>query len=164
MRAKLLRLAAAEKVDAAHVHRLHADDVAAYAGEPDETLRACLRALARGAAMDSGTVPVEYTQRASCEGCGPVWLWPTCPPVVQACPWCFRRKAGKAFPSPHILCGDCRHYLPDPLNPAAGVGACGIGKGPANWPMKRHRCPDMRPILTREPDLSATTPGGVSLP
>lgn len=68
----------------------------------DDELRAYVLGLHRSATMDAGTVPREYTQAAKCEGCGPVWLWATCPPVVKACPWCFRRRAGKAIPRPSL--------------------------------------------------------------
>lgn len=144
LRAHLLSLAEAEGYAAAIVHRLHADDVAACVGLPDETLRAYLRALDRGTVMDRGIAPAGYTQAAHCEGCGPVWLWEGAPARLLACPWCFRRKAGKPLPRPLVTCGSCRHYLPDPANPAAGVGGCALGPGRALWPMKRHRCGDHR--------------------
>ena len=145
MRGHLLNLADAEGVDAAHVHRLHADDLAACEGLDDATLRGYLRALETAARMDAGLVPVEYSHAVQCDGCGPVWLWPDCPDKVKACPWCFRRKAGKRIPRPPVQCGDCRHYAADPLNPEAGVGTCGLGKD-ARWPMQPHTCGDMRPL------------------
>jgi hypothetical protein len=144
LRAHLLNLAESEGVDAAHVHRLHADDVAACAGESDDTLRAYLRGLAEQHGMDAGIVPPGWTTAAHCEGCGPVWLWPDAA-RVRACPWCFRRNAGKRIPRPAVQCGDCVHYLPDPLNPGAGMGGCALGPGRAYWPMRRHTCGDMRP-------------------
>ena len=143
IRAHLLHLAESEGVEPAHVHRLHADDVAACAGESDNTLRAYLRALERDAGMDAGRVPLDWTTAAHCEGCGPVWLWPDAA-RVRACPWCFRRKAGKRIPRPPVQCGDCIHYLPDPLNPGAGMGGCALGAGRADWPMRGHPCADMR--------------------
>ena len=146
IRARLLHLAEVEGVDPAHVHRLHADDVAACAGESDETLRAYLRVLEREAGMDAGRVPLDWTATVHCEGCGPVWLWEGCAARVRACPWCFRRKAGKRIPRPLVQCGDCVHYLPDPLNPEAGMGGCALGAGRAYWPMRRHPCADMRVI------------------
>ena len=142
-RAHLLALAESEGVDAAHVHRLHADDVAACAGESDNTLRAYLRGLEREAGMDAGRVPPEWTTAAHCEGCGPVWLWPDAA-RVRACPWCFRRKAGKAIPRPQVQCRDCRHFLPNAMNPAAGGGDCAAGRA-GHWPMQWHRCDAMRP-------------------
>lgn len=50
--------------------------------------------------MDAGEVPDGYTKPCHCAGCGPVLLWPGCPDRVRACPWCFRRKAGKTIPRP----------------------------------------------------------------
>ena len=143
-RAHLLHLAESEGVELAHVHRLHADDVTACAGESDNTLRAYLRGLERKAGMDAGRVPLEWTTTAHCEGCGPVWLWPDAA-RVRACPWCFRRKAGKGIPRPPVQCGDCVQYVPDPLNPEAGMGGCRLGDGRARWPLQAHRCGDMRP-------------------
>lgn len=145
MRVHLLTLAESEGVDPAHVHRLHADDVAACAGESDETLRTYLRGLERGAGMDAGRVPLGWATAAHCEGCGPVWLWPNAA-RVRACPWCFRRKAGKSIARPPVQCGECVHYLPDPLNPEAGMGGCALGAGRGRWPMMRHQCADMRVI------------------
>lgn len=149
IRAHLLALADADDIAAAVIHRLRAGDVAACPGLPDETLLAYLRALERGTVMDTGIAPEGYTQAAHCQGCGPVWLWQGAPARVLACPWCFRRNAGRALPRPPVKCGDCRHYSPDPLNPLAGIGRCGLGAGRALWPMKPHRCPDMRPPQIR---------------
>ena len=59
-----------------------------------------LHVLEKGEAMDRGEVPKAYTQPVTCSGCGPVWLWPGAPARLIACPWCFRRKAGKRFPQP----------------------------------------------------------------
>lgn len=102
LRTHLLTLAADERLPACLVHTLADADVAACAGLPDDTLRAYLRVLERGRAMDRGMVPSAWGEpvACTCEGCGPVLLWPGCPPAVKACPWCFRRKAGKAIPRP----------------------------------------------------------------
>lgn len=100
MRVQLLILAEAEGIDAAFVHPLQADDVAACAGESHGTLRAYLRGLEREAEMDAGRLPLGWTAIVKCDGCGPVWLWEGCPARVIACPWCFRRKAGKTVPRP----------------------------------------------------------------
>lgn len=147
--AHLLALAERDGYAPAIVHRLHADDVAACVGLDDDVLRAYLHALDRGAGMDAGIVPPDYTQAAHCDGCGPVWLWPGTLARVLACPWCFRRKAGKAIPRPPVTCGACRHYAPDPLNPPAGVGSCGLGTARALWPMKSHYCADHSPSGNR---------------
>jgi hypothetical protein len=138
IRSHLLAFADGEGVDAAYVQRLHADDVAACVGESDETQRTYLRVLERGARMDAGMVPFDWTATANCAGCGPVW-WHKAERLT-ACPWCFKRKAGKVIPRPIVRCGDCRHYSPDPLNHLAGVGGCELGAGRARWPMANHRC------------------------
>lgn len=143
MRARLPTLAEAEGVDAAHVHRLHADDVAACSGLDDEELRRYLRRLERVAGMNAGIVPAGWDAVAHCAGCGPVHLWE--PLRVIACPWCFRRKAGNRIPRPLVQCGGCVHYVPNPLNPEAGMGSCAQGVDRAYWPMRRHSCADLLP-------------------
>lgn len=52
--------------------------------------------------MDKGLPPLAWGEAVArtCTGCGPVLLWPECPPVVTACPWCFRRKVGKPVARP----------------------------------------------------------------
>lgn len=145
LRARLLTLAEREGHAPAIVHRLHAEDGTACVDLSDNELRAYLRALDRGAVMDAGKVPDGYTQPAHCGGCGPVWLWEGVPSRVVACPWCFRRKAGKSLPRPQVTCRDCIHYLPDPLNPQAGKSGCALGAARAYWPMRTHRCGEHEP-------------------
>ena len=142
LRAHLLTLAADAELPPDLVHGLDDADVAACAGLPDDTLHAYLRVRERGRGMDAGIRPAEYTHAALCDGCGPIW-WHA-PELLTACPWCFRRKAGKAIPRPHVTCGDCRQYVADTVNPAAGMGGCALGAGRAYWPMKPHRCADWR--------------------
>jgi len=149
-RAHLLALAADELLPAGLVHRLSADDVAACAGESDETLRAYLRALERSAMLAAGQCPPEFTSPALCYGCGPVWLWPGSPSRVLACPWCRVRPKLRTLPRPPVACGECRHYVPDTVNPPAGCGACGLGlpyrRGErGRWPMATRHCPEFRP-------------------
>lgn len=52
--------------------------------------------------MDKGLTPMEWGEPVArtCEACGPVLLWATCPATVKACPWCFRRVAGKPIARP----------------------------------------------------------------
>jgi len=143
-RARLLALAEDEEVDAAHVHRLHADDVKACAAYPDRDLRRYLHGLVRDAGMDAGIVPPDFTATAHCDGCGPIHWFRV--EHLRACPWCFRRKAGKSIPRPLVTCEGCASFVPDTVNPEAGMGACRLGPGRAHWPMQSHRCPDMRRI------------------
>jgi hypothetical protein len=100
LRAHLFSTAADAGLPAAIVQNLHADDVDACAGLPMATLRDYLRAQEFGRMMDRGIPPPGYTKAVACSGCGPVLLWPTSPDRVIACPWCFRRKAGKTIPRP----------------------------------------------------------------
>lgn len=103
MRGELQRLARLEGIDLTHVHRLDDADILAIPDDYTErNLRAYLRALVASAAMDAGLIPQGWrgAQAAICDGCGPVLLWPGAPDRLKACPWCFRRKAGKAIPRP----------------------------------------------------------------
>lgn len=103
IRAHLLELAEDECLPAALVHGLDGADLRAIPADYTErNLRAYLRALDARLSMDAGMVPAEWGTPVArvCEGCGPVLLWSDCPPVVKACPWCFRRKAGKPVARP----------------------------------------------------------------
>lgn len=102
VRAHLLKLAEHEGVDGGLVHALPDEEVAACAGHDDMALRAYLRALEARRFLDSGVTPPVWTEpvTVTCEGCGPVLLWLGCPPVVKACPWCIRRKAGRPIAWP----------------------------------------------------------------
>ena len=67
-----------------------------YVSNTDQV--AYVRALLQCRQMDQGIVPNHYTHRATCKGCGPVWLWFT--GEVQGCPWCWNRAKGLAVPRP----------------------------------------------------------------
>jgi hypothetical protein len=97
-RPRLLALADDEGLPPSLVHCLPDADAAACDGYGDEELRHYLRAQR----MDAGLPPLEWGTpvACTCEACGPVLLWAGCPPVVKACPWCFRRKAGKPIARP----------------------------------------------------------------
>lgn len=47
---------------------------------------------------ERGVVPPEYTAVTDCAGCGPVPIFPGCPPKVDGCPWCFNRAKGLSVP------------------------------------------------------------------
>ncbi|MFA1731942.1 hypothetical protein [Xanthomonas campestris] len=102
IRTHLLALAAGEGHPAKLVHGLSDADMLACHGYTDAELRGYLDALAAQGLMDTGTTPVEWGEPVTrtCESCGPVLLWADCPAVVKACPWCFRRKAGKPIARP----------------------------------------------------------------
>ena len=61
-----------------------------------DTLRAFAGAIVERREMARGMVPTNYTERATCEQCGPVWLWFS--GTVLGCPWCFNRLAGRPIP------------------------------------------------------------------
>jgi len=46
-----------------------------------------------------GIVPDHYTSETECKNCGPVPIWPRCPPEVKECPWCFNRLQGLPMPN-----------------------------------------------------------------
>lgn len=81
--------------------RLTADLRERIASHRDDLLHE-LAAQVAGQRMDAGLIPLEWGEPVArtCKGCGPVLLWVTCPAVVTACPWCFRRKAGKPIARP----------------------------------------------------------------
>ncbi|WP_149365837.1 hypothetical protein [Rhodanobacter sp. T12-5] len=148
IRAHLLALAAAEGIDAAHVHRLHDLDVAACVSLDALQLAGYLAMLADTAGRHAGRAPAGDTAAMHCEQCGPVWIHPDIAavlPVVDGwpralgCPWCFVRKAGGHIPRPSVTCEGCAHFTPDTINPAAGMGTCGAGMG-MHWPITRHAC------------------------
>ena len=149
LRSKLMVLASTDYLPVDLVHGLSDADVNACKGETDATLTAYLRALAASRAMDAGQVPPGWGNavKAFCDGCGPVLLWDGVPSRVKACPWCFRRKAGKGIPRPKVSCRDCIHFTLHAMNPQAGGGDCLAGHD-GHWPMQVHRCDAWRPDLS----------------
>jgi hypothetical protein len=63
-----------------------------------ETLAAFARSLVQRREMEQGNVPANYTERATCKHCGPIWLWFA--GDVLGCPWCWNRAAGRPIPRP----------------------------------------------------------------
>ncbi len=157
LRARLLELAAAEHIDAALIHRLPDDDVAACEGSTDDLLRGYIAMLAITDLRERGQVPTDETATALCRHCGPVWVHPHVAnvspvvdgwPVVLGCPWCFIRAAGRYVPRPLVACGDCTHFVRDTINPAGGMGRCGAGCDPLQplpYPHTKRSCATWRP-------------------
>jgi hypothetical protein len=137
----LLELCDAQGIARSLVLGLDRADLAACADLPEPVLAAYVRSLHSSACLAAGKQPPCYTVPAWCAGCGPVWLWEGLPARVVACPWCQRRKASVRLPRPPVSCEGCRHFLPNPLNPEAGIGACGVTGKPAQYPMRSHVCP-----------------------
>lgn len=96
----LTTIARNEDIPQAVVDAIDPRDLSAYAGLPAATLGAYLRALHRSRQMAAGVVPAGWTHVARCTGCGPVWLPPSMPATVRACPWCQHRRNGRHPPNP----------------------------------------------------------------
>lgn len=74
-----------------------------------DTLATFARSLVQRQVMSQGKLPYHYTEQATCEHCGPIWLWFS--GEVLGCPWCWNRVAGKPIPRPcSVRCGDCIHF------------------------------------------------------
>lgn len=76
---------------------------------PDDTLAAFARLLAQRREMDQGIRPALYNKHATCQRCGPIWLWIS--GRVLGCPWCWNRTLGKPIPRPcSVKCGGCVNF------------------------------------------------------
>jgi hypothetical protein len=75
-RARLLALAAAEWIDAAHVYRLHDADLAECLGLDDSQRATFLHMLTDISDRHAGRVPLDDTAAIHCRHCGPVWAHP----------------------------------------------------------------------------------------
>lgn len=146
MREHLARLAEAQGLPGALVHRLEPGNLHACRGLPTAVLRAYLHALSDTADRNTGKCPPGYTARACCKGCGHVWLPPAALagacvvaglPRVAACPWCHVRGAGGQVPRPAVTGTACQHWTPDSVNPRDGIGRCRCG---GYYPQERHPC------------------------
>ena len=47
---------------------------------------------------ESGGVPDTYVSVTTCQNCGPVPIWPGCPPRVKQCPWCMSGQTPPPLP------------------------------------------------------------------
>lgn len=168
VRAHLLALAETEGIATGLVRALPESELAATGeqcaaveaeqpGRGYELARQYLRMLATRATMQAGQLPPGFDTPALCRHCGHVWLpraqaavlpvvggWPR----ALGCPWCFvRLPEGRDIPRPRIICAECRHYQPDAINPAEGMGRCAIdaNHGGTNWPYQRRACGSFRP-------------------
>lgn len=98
-RARLLAIAAGAGLSDA-LGEVPDDELNAYDSQPDQVIVAGLRILHDQRLMATGVVPEGWTEPVTCQGCGPLYLWPGCPSHVIACPWCRHRKAGVVVPRP----------------------------------------------------------------
>ena len=150
LRGDLLAQADRLAVERMHVHRLDDGGLRMLAAIGQDGARAYLLAAADAATRQAGKVPERDTTAIYCAHCGPVFAHPdiaTMLPVVNGwpralgCSWCFVRKVGGYIPRPRVTCEGCRHFTPDTINPAAGMGKCASGRG-TFYPMQRRGCGD----------------------
>ena len=47
---------------------------------------------------EQGIVPDHYTSETECKHCGPVPIFPGCPPKIMACVWCINGLAAPPVP------------------------------------------------------------------
>lgn len=148
VRARLLECAESLGADPSLIRGLPEVDLAAYAGVPDHLLRGFVALMMDTADRTAGRVPAGHTAPMHCQLCGPVWTHPDIAEVLPVvggwpralgCSWCFIRNAGGYIPRPRVTCDDCPRFTPDTINPKAGMGVCGAGKG-MYWAMQRHTC------------------------
>lgn len=98
-RLRVIRLAQSAGLPVRKLLRLSDGERDTLATCTDAECLAYLHALLLRATLRAGKVPQGWTQVCRCEGCGEVWLWPGAPAEVQACPWCWNRRAGLHVPA-----------------------------------------------------------------
>ncbi len=74
-----------------------ADDWSEVSNDPAQ-LVAFADSLAIVQIRKSGGVPDTYVSVTTCQNCGPVPIWPGCPPRVKECPWCMNGLTAPAIP------------------------------------------------------------------
>ena len=97
-RLRLIRLAQSAGLPVRDVLRLARDEMDTLEQDDDAVVLAYARALLSRADRQAGHVPRKWCEVRHCAGCGPVWLWPTAPAHVIACPWCWNRVEGLPVP------------------------------------------------------------------
>ena len=73
------------------------DDWDEIANDPAQLI-AFADSLAIVQIRESGGVPDTYMSVTTCQNCGPVPIWPGCPPRVKECPWCMNGLTAPAIP------------------------------------------------------------------
>jgi hypothetical protein len=118
-----------------------------------DTLVAFTRSLVQRREMDQGKRPVDFTEQATCQHCGPIWL--SVSGHFSGCPWCRNRLNNKPIPRPcSVHCGDCIHFerITKPLN-HPNLGHCAKGQPEAIaglWNTDRRYCERFTPAPIRE--------------
>ena len=79
------------------LQRAAEDDWDEIANDPAQLI-AFADSLAIVQIRESGGVPDTYVSVTTCQNCGPVPIWPGCPPRVKECPWCMNGLTAPAIP------------------------------------------------------------------
>ncbi|MCG7969992.1 MAG: hypothetical protein JBO36_04980 [Candidatus Thiodiazotropha taylori] len=110
----------------------------------DDTLVAIAQALVQRKEMNQGKRPAHYTKQATCQHCGPIWLWFS--GKVQGCPWCWNRVAERSIPRPcSVQCGNC-HAFERSNHPHLGYCTKGVSAAIAGlWDTDRRYCDQYLP-------------------
>ena len=156
IRNRLRHIAEAEVVDTSLIDTLPDADVLDCESLSEPARRAFVLMLRDTHLRAQGKCPAGETAPALCRKCGPVWLasevaahapnvsgWP----VVLGCPWCTYQRQGRGFPRPPVGCVACTSFVPDPINPAGGIGPCskGMAGGSQRYPHVKHQCAGLLP-------------------
>lgn len=120
----------------------------------NELLTAFVQSLAQRKAMEKGNRPDHYTEQATCQYCGPIWLWFSA--EVLSCPWCWNRINGRPIPRPVMVrCGDCANFR---YTSHFSLGHCSKGE-PENIAglrdTDRRHCESFLPKPTVTPPLNS---------
>lgn len=162
VRGRLIRIAEADLINVALLDSQDADDLVSLVSRDDNGLRGFLHCLHDDSLRVRGQCPPDETARTLCRSCGPVWIAPEVAalapiidgwPRVLGCAWCHVKNR-QAMPRPAVNCGDCRHFVPDTVNPGAGMGRCGIDREPKasepmHYPDASRECKTFKPMEAR---------------
>jgi hypothetical protein len=134
---------------------LSPEDIAAWRrGEITvDGLAAYARLLVRQRDIREGRRPSNYSERAICQHCGPIWFWRS--GTFPGCPWCWNRHKGKPIPRPGpVQCADCVHFERIG-HPALGHCSRGQPEAPAGlWATDPRHCVQFLPLPATSFDSS----------
>ena len=87
------------------------DEYTLLEGDPDwefikedhYMMQSIMDGLTKRFIREQGHVPFNFSALRACKSCGPVWLEPWTPLVVEGCPWCLNRAKGLPIPRPKTV-------------------------------------------------------------
>ena len=102
---------------------------------------------------EDGTVAKVATVAVANPEDGPVSMLNAYARSFASHPWDLCRPSSSEHPKHEcVRCGDCQHFVPDPINPPGGIGKCAItGDGSRGllYPFKYRECGDFTERVTR---------------